>query len=598
MLKQMRERTKTILWIVVVAFVVSIFAVWGMNLRTGEEGQDPEIVGTIEGQNIYRRTYSNLFTELYNQMKMQRGEDYTLSESEYLMLAEQAWEMVIQKYLLSKELTRLNIIVTDNELVSFLRRNPHPSLQQVFTNEEGTFDYQAYLKALADPEADWSQLERWGRSILPELKFEAMLAAQVHIPEREVLEEFKKENVQIKASYIKMPVQTEEPPYEPTDDEIAQYYEEHKDDYTEPVMRQITAIEMKKEPTAADEAEALERLLEIREAILAGKDFAEAAQDESDDNLSAERGGDLGFFARGEMVEEFENVAFTLPAGELSEPVRSQYGYHLIRVEEKKTEDEVEKVHARHILIKVEPGYETIDSLASVLRDLRDAIQKEGFEQAAATFGLTIKEPSPFTRGAFIKDLGYLPRVINFTFNHKPGSISSAIETKDAIYFVKVLKEIPERAKPLEDVRLLLADRIRREHEVEGTRTIAEGIRKETVSGGDFSTVARAHGFEVQETPPFRRNDAIPGVGVNTTFAMAAHVLPAGELSPPIQERDYFYLLRVTERSEPDMNEYANRRVEILNRLRGERASRIMAGWYESVRKDVDVVDMRERTLD
>lgn len=598
MLKQLRERTKTILWIVVVAFVVSIFAVWGMNLSTDEEAQDPDIVGTIDGEKIYRRTYSNVFTELYNQMKTQRGEDYSPSESEYVMLADQAWEYTIQKFIIAREIARLNIIVTDNELVSFLRRNPHPSLQKVFTNEEGQFDYQEYLKALTDPEADWSQLEMWGRSMIPEMKFEAMLVSQIHIPEREVLESFKKENVKVTANYIKIPVEKGDPPYEPTDAEISAWYDENKDDYKEFEQRTIKLIEIAKTPTAADEQEALERLLEIRTDILAGKDFVEAATEESEDNLSAERGGDLGFFARGEMLPAFDEAAFALEEGRLSEPIRTEYGYHLIRVDERKTEDGTEKVHARHILIKIEPGYDTIDSLGTFIRELRDAIRNDGFERAAEGLGLTVKEPPPFASGSFIKDLGYLPRVVNFTFNHKPGTISSALESEKSVYFIKVLEVIHERVKPLDDVRLIIADRIRSEHEIEATERKAEDIRSAALTSGDFAGAANARGLELQQTPPFGREEAIPAIGVNTTFAMAAHVLPVGKISPPIPERDFIYLLVVTERTDPDMNEYASRREEVLNKLRGDMGSRFMAGWYESVRKEADVVDMRQSTID
>ncbi|MCK4236972.1 MAG: SurA N-terminal domain-containing protein, partial [Candidatus Krumholzibacteria bacterium] len=94
MLKQLRERTKTILWIVVVAFVVSIFAVWGMNLRTGgpERTQNSDVAGSVDGETIYRRAYMNTLNEIYNQMTMQKGEDYTPTASEHQMLSEQAWE--------------------------------------------------------------------------------------------------------------------------------------------------------------------------------------------------------------------------------------------------------------------------------------------------------------------------------------------------------------------------------------------------------------------------------------------------------------------------------------------------------------------------
>jgi len=180
MLKQLRENTKTILWIVVVAFVISIFAVWGANLSgpSGGSGrQDDNTVGSVDGQPITRTLYSNSFTQVYDQMKQQRGGEYEPNQMERMMMAEQAWEIAIQKILMAREIEKLDIRVSDAELVDFLRRNPHPTLQQVFRTEDGQFDYQAYLSSLSDPEVDWTELERWGRNLLPELKLQTYISS-------------------------------------------------------------------------------------------------------------------------------------------------------------------------------------------------------------------------------------------------------------------------------------------------------------------------------------------------------------------------------------------------------------------------------------
>ena len=113
-------------------------------------------------------------------------------------------------------------------------------------------------------------------------------------------------------------------------------------------------------------------------------DFAEAAKEYSDDNATADKGGDLGFFKKGDMAPEFDTVAFALKPGEISEPFRTPFGYHIIKVEERKTEKGIETVHARHILMKVEPGTDTIDSLQTVLRDISTEIHDKGFEKTAA----------------------------------------------------------------------------------------------------------------------------------------------------------------------------------------------------------------------
>ncbi len=598
MLKQMREKTKTILWIVVVAFIISIFAVWGMNLRSPGEGkQEPDVIGRVDGEIVRRQMYATTFNELLEQIRMQKGEDYRMSESEHRMLADQAWERTVQKILVAKEIQRRRIAVTDNELVTFLRRNPPPLVQQAFVNAEGKFDYQAYLAALADPSRDWTRLEQWARNQIPEIKLQNVLSAQIHVPEHTVLERFKKESVKVKASYVSIPLVDVDSLYVPNNEEVAERYERVKEDFIEFEKRKINLIQFDKTPAEADERDVRERLMEIRNEILAGDSVAEAAKNYSDDFMSAENGGDLGFISSNVMVPEFDAAAFDLEVGEISEPVRTEYGYHLITVEERKTEDDEEKIKVRHILMKVDLGYDTIDSLRTVLEGLKELILKEGFEHAAEGSGIEVQNPPPFSLGSFIQGLGYQPGIINFAFNHRPGAISSAIETETSVYFVKIIEAIPERRKPLEDIQDQLVMQIRKERAEKQTREIAESIRQAALTGGDLESVAHERELAIETSSLFAENESVPGIGLNTAFAHACHQLPIEDLSPPIKGRNAFYLIRVTERTEPDMDEYTTRRTEILNQLRSEMATHFIAGWYEEIRQNAEVVDLRESTI-
>lgn len=598
MLKLLREKTKVILWIVVVAFVISIFAVWGMNLRTPTKRRmDSDVIGAVNGELINRREYSSAFDALLGQLKMQRGEEYEPSTTEIQMLADQAWETAIRNRLIAKEIRKLQISVSDDELVAFLRRNPHPSLRKVFVDEEGQFDYQAYLRALADPQADWTELEVWGRSIIPEIKLQTYLASQIHIPTREIMERFSRDLIQVKAKYVEIPFPEEDPPYTPSETEIAAEYEKSKEDFKQFESRRIRLIEVEKKAAPADELEALERLEEIRDEILAGMEFEEAARSYSDDHITAQNGGDLGFFKKGDMVKEFDEAVFALDVGGISEPVRTQYGYHLITVVEKKTEEDEEKVRARHILMKVELGYETIDSLGALIRNVAEAIKENGFDKAAEDFGLTVKEPPPFARTAFIQDLGYIPNVANFSFNYGEGSISSAIESETGIYFVKVVEEIPARTKSLDEVSSQLAETLRRTRAAASARAITESIRSEALTSGDLDRAAHAAGLEVRETALFKADEIVPGIGANTAFSTACHLLRQGELSAPVKGQDAYYLIMVTERTEPDLKEFADKREEIVGQLRNDLASRFMAKWYNEIRAKADVDDNRQKTL-
>jgi len=514
------------------------------------------------------------------------------------MLSQQAWETTIQRMLLDREIKRLGITVTDDELVSFLRRNPHPALRQMFTGEDGTFDYQGYLRALSDPDKDWSELEKWGRQVLPEMKLEALLAAQVHVSDQEVRDRYVRENQLISARYVRVPFPAEDPPYEPTDQEIAGLYEKTKDDFKEFEKRRIQVIVIDKAPSALDVLDVKEQMEELRGEILGGLDFAEAAKEESDDYNTASKGGDLGCFGRGVMDSTFTAAAFALKPGEISEPVRTGFGYHLIKVEERKTEDGQERVCARHILMQIAPGYDTRDSLRTLVTDLRQEIQDKGFEQGAQRLGLTVREQAPFSRGSFIEGLGYIPRIIDFAFNNKPGAVSATIESSKAIYMVKVVEQIPERIKPLDQVRQTLVEKIRRERSEEAGLERARRIRQAALTGGDLAAAALSAGLETTDTPPFTEDGAIPGIGTGTGFAVAAHLLPVGTVSEPVKGNAEWFLIQVTERPEVDMTGLPAQHDELLQQIRQEKASRFIALWYDGIRKDADIKDWREQTLE
>lgn len=599
MLKGFRERTKTVLWIVVLTFIISIFALWGMDLRTPDNPKySQNVAGTVDKDEIPYGAYENTLNQLWAQARQQRGEEYQPSDIERNMLSDQAWELTVQARLMERQIQDLRLTVSDDELVSFLRKNPHPQLVQTFTKEDGTFDYQEYLKALNNPEVDWTELERWGRSVIPEVKLQTMLVAQVHIPERDVLERFKAQNVTTKARYVEIPIPTEEPPYEPSDAEVKAQYEKSREDFTDPPMRRVRVVEVEKKPTSADDEDAAARLADLRTDIVEGTlDFAKAAQEYSDDEATAAAGGELGFVARGARGPEFDAAAFALKPGEISAPFRTQLGYHIVQVEERKTENGVEKIKARQILSKVELGTDSMDSLTAYVRDLSQEIRKDGLEKAAAARKLKTFDSEPFPDGMFIKDLGFVPRIVNFAFNNKVGNVSYGIETPASVYFVKILEETPERVKPIEEVRSRLVDELRREHAAAAARAKADAVRRDMIANG-FEAGAKAHGLFVKVTPAFKQGDQIPEIGTNSAFAAACPFLALNAVSPPIEMPGRFFIISVIERAEPDPVAYGQARTTIVEEMRNESASRFMANWYQGIRERAKVVDLRDKPLD
>ncbi len=598
MLKILREKTKNILWIVIVAFIVTIFAAWGMNMKTGDSNHpdvESNIVGTVNGVDIDRIIYSRNLSQLYDQLEKQRGKDYNPSAPEKYMLNNQAWEMTIQSFLFQQGIEELDITVTDKELVSFLRNNPHPSLQEIFTDEEGNFNYQEYLKALSDPSRDWTDLEMWGRATLPRFKLESLISAKASVSEREILEQYKKETVEVKAKYISIPFE-EMSSYEPTENELEEKYKDISEDFFETEKRKISVIEIKWEPTDRDFKEVRKSMAEIKSEILEGADFAESARNYSEDKTTAINGGDLGFISKGQKSPEFEKAAFLLKQGEISDPIRTESGYHLIKIEEKKIVNGEENIHVRDILMEVTPGYETQDSLSTLIKNVIEKLKSTDFQAGAEAMGLSTKEIPPFTKNGFIEGMGYLPNLSDFAFNHNVGTVSSAIQSETSVYFLKIVDIIPEKKKSFEQIKDQLAKRIKEEiSEKNGFEKVLK-LRKNALENSLEST-AEKNNLEITETALFKLSNPPAGFTSNSIFTKACHLLPLNTLSKPVKGNSAFYLIIVTQKTQPDMSDFSENRERITNELHIRKSRQAFSEWYSETRKNARIVDLRTRIL-
>ncbi|MBD3179241.1 MAG: hypothetical protein GF417_06405 [Candidatus Latescibacteria bacterium] len=598
MLKLLRTKTKVILWVVIIAFVGTIFFAWGANYFGGggssnTDSRRNDIVGTVNGVEIPASTYSRNLTQLYSQMREYRGEEYTPGIMERYRLEDQAWEMTVNNILTRQKIEQLGITTTSQELVDFIRKNPHPSLREIFTDEEGNFDYQQYLNALADPNRDWIELENWARSELPRYKLESMLAAKLTVPEREVLEMYKDSQVEVKCRYVVIPVEMEDPPYQPGEEELMAKYEEMKDDLMEGEKRVISYVKLDYQPTARDFREVRYSLQEVRREIERGEsDFTEAAKIYSEDKITADKGGNLGFFSRGEMPEELEETAFSLQPGEISEPVKTDRGYHLIRVEEK----DQDRVNASHILMKVTPGYETRDSIRTMVTGLIDNIKSSSFEDAASDAGLEIHQSEPFTEGGIIQGIGLAPSISDFAFSFDRGDVSSAMQIDDLIYFVKIERVIPEQAKPFEEAIDMLVRLVREERAEQKAREKAADIRKESFVSS-LQSAAEEHNLVMKSTGFFKKNEPVDGFPASSIFVKAAHILPPRSISSPIRGDGEFYLITVLEKTEPEMENYGEKRDSIANRLRRFKSQEVISDWFNELKKEADIVDLRNEPI-
>ncbi|MEJ2721696.1 MAG: SurA N-terminal domain-containing protein [bacterium] len=305
MMRTMRENTKIILWVVVVAFVVTIFAVWGLDLRTGTGTADPNIIGKVNGVPITRAQYQNFYEMLASQFRA-ASETKSLTYAQEEFVSEQAWDNLVLTILTEQEIQKLGITVSNEEIVSFLRDSPPPEIRQYFLDDQGNFDNEAYQAALNNPEIDWTNLEQLARERIPRLKLQNFLSAQVFVSEDELVHAFEAQNVEMTIEYVRFPVDTTSiGDYVPTDDEVKAYYDSHQEDFTQPAKARLDFVRIPFEPSKADFDDARYTASRVHDQLVAGEDFAALASTYSEAPTAQVEGktGFIRLLRRARLVE-------------------------------------------------------------------------------------------------------------------------------------------------------------------------------------------------------------------------------------------------------------------------------------------------------
>ncbi len=431
MMRALRERVKIIYWVVILSFIGLMFLGWGIgdwDRPQVDPGNAP--VATIDGEPIGIGDWERRAQSILSSIRARSGG--TANESDVLRARDQAFDELIDETLQVSEAERLGITVTDQEIEDLLRHDPPTFLLQQFVGEDGMPDVDAYYAALDDPANDWTQVREMLRVTLPLQKLNQRVASAAVVGEVELRKMFQEQNTQMVAEWIGIPVADvtlEETAVSDADAEA--WYQEHLDDYKQAPRTTVRLVSIEKAASEVDEQDVLSILSEIRADIIAGRiTFEEAARTYSEDT-SADVGGDLGFFDRNRMVEPFTEVAFELAVGDVSEPVKTQFGYHVIECTDERLDENGQRteMRARHILLRLEAGQETLDDLREQAESLHERARSEGLEAAAATADLEVVTTAPFQEGFAIPGVTNSLPGSRFAFANDTGSLSPLLET-------------------------------------------------------------------------------------------------------------------------------------------------------------------------
>jgi len=592
MLSTFRKYTKAFIWVVVVAFVGTIIFAWGMDITSSKTQKN--IIGTIDGNDIDYRTYQSYYERLYQQEQAKTNNELDLATLN--TIRQNAWDQLVADFLFNREIRARNITVSDEEFYAFLKYQPPPEIRQseAFLNEDGSFNYQQYLAALADPRYGnfWTQVEYVYRPELSKMKLQDQIISTARVDESEIRDYFMNANEKASADIINANiVKYATPNLEVAEDQIRGYYDSHKEDYQAKERASLDYVLFSKDPTERDweliklEAEEIKRMLNQ------GDDFEELAIAYSDDG-SASGGGDLGWFGKGRMVPEFEDAAFALNVGEVSEPVRTQYGWHLIKVEDKKKDKDGEQIKARHILLKIKASAETLDQAYTQAQQIRDAMSGSNLAGAAEGLGFTVKNTGLFTEDSPIPDIGYVRNIIKFAFSSTVGTISPIFETDALVVIAKLAQKVPAGALPYEEV----TDLARRDFidflAKQKCQLDIDKIWAQINAGTAFDKAAKDNGYEVSKSGEISREGFIRGLGNNPQVigAMFAMENP-GDLSGPVEYPKGWCIIKLIERKGADLAKYGEIHDSLSQVILQEKQRNLFNDWYLNMLASANIED-------
>ena len=591
---------KAMMVIVAAAFVGLIVLEWGADYSSTSQGAT-NLVGTINGNEVTYEMFDQQLRGAYRIEKNRGVEDPDIGR-----LVEQEWDRLITQTLVAEQIEKYQIQASDQEVDFFNRSNPPPEIQNIeFFQTDGNFDLAKYHQFLdtpttySDPNNKNIVLyaENRAREQLLSGKLQDLVAGSVKVTESEIRKTYEDKKATVKVVYAGIETGRIADSLVTVDDAaLSDYYNSHQEDFQQENAVRASFVTFQKVASARDEQNVRQEIERVRVEVEKGGDFAELAGDYSEDPGSARKGGDLGFFGRGQMVKAFEDSAFTLPPGSMSMPFRTQFGWHILKVEGKRGEGDSLQVKARHILLKIEPGRDTLDSLRVLADDFVENAVSSGFNATVAAIGLEASDTGFITAGSFFPLLGNKTSgLINGFWEKKAGAISPTFESDRGIFVFALTDKRGAGIRPLDEVRNQVAGRVRQIKKRELAAARVSQLLADVRGGASLEEAAKTHDLRYAEPEAFARADFVPTVGSRNSFVGKAFQLAAGEMSDVVQTRNGAYVLKVLEKSGASEADYDLEKANLTSQLLGTKRNDLITAWFTDLRDRADVVDHRHR---
>ena len=622
MLRLMRDYATSWMIKILLGAIVVVFVFWGVGSFRNRKAN---IIASVNGDAITLEEYRSSYNTLLDQMRQRFGNSLNEDLLKMLQIDQQALNQLIEKRLLMQEVARLNFRVTDEEVIQSIQRIP--AFQ---TN--GTFDSRLYTTVLNFNRMTPEIFEAAQKESLLLEKLRTYLFSGFQVSENELKEYYNWKNAAVSIDYVifdpktykdieltKEAIETyfnenkesyKTDPlrkvqylfFDPQDykaevqilDEVIQnYYLDHKNDYASPKTVEARHILFKLEDSADDQAVAgtKARAETVLDLIQKGADFAEMAKKHSE-GPSGASGGQLGTFRKEDMVAPFSEKAFSMQAGEVSEPVRTQFGWHLIKVEKvnpASTQTLEEATDAiRTTLINEETKVLAYDKAEAFYET---TLEGDDIAQVAAELGYAIKTTEPFSKRGPDKDIVNRRGFADAAFALSGNQISDIIDLKNGYYILQVIETIPSMVPELSTVKKSVEADLLKDMQATLAEEDANDFLEKLKNMGQVEQSDVADGVTFKSTDYFKRSEQIPDIGWDNAVAQKAFELSSGQPLPDsaIKGQKGFYVIRLNARRLPDAQEFDKEKQQLQETLVNQKRLKAFNAWLSEARMRSDI---------
>ena len=630
MLDQMRRHLGWLKWSLGLVVLAFVFLYIPDFLQQNPTNTAPDgTVATIEDREIT----AGDFLRAYDLQLQTYRNAYGGSVSEQLLrqlgVDQQILQQLVDQQAAIVEADRLGITASDEEVRQRIFATPAFQENGAFIGEER---YQQLLRSQR-PSLTPAAFEKAVREELTVNKLRAVLTEWLSVTDEEIEQEYRLLNDKVKLAAVTFMVDTYRAEATASDVEVETYFSANQEEFRFPEKRKVryllvdvdamrakvtvpqaeveraynASIEQYSTPEQVrashillrtegkDEAAVQAKADDILERAKAGADFAELAKVNSEDDGTAETGGDLDYFERGRMVPEFDQVAFAMEPGQISDLVKTQYGYHIIHLVDKKpaTMRTLPEVR-QQILDRL--AYETAQAQVADLTQkiARDISEPADLDKAAQAHELAVQESGFFGRDEQILTLGLSPEAVAKAFEMNTGDVSGPLPSARGVAFETVVAVQPASTPTLEDAKDRVRDKLIEQKARDLSLQKATAVATRLKNAPDFEKAAKAAGFDAKTTEFVTRDAPVPDLGLAPGVMDAAFELPVGAVSDPITTGTGTIVFKVVEKRDVTPAEWASNRDSFRTELLENRRSRFFAAYMGKAKQKMKIELDRE----